>query len=305
MILNPQFRSPLVWDFFAISTYGLVSLIFWYIDLLPDIAAMRDKAKNRGVKFFYGILSMGWRGDSAHWDGLHKISYLLAALAAPLVISVHSIVGLDFAIGNLPGWHHTIFPPFFVAGAVYSGFAMVMIFAVILRSGFGLENLIRIDHLEKAAKLMLITGLLVTYGYIVEAFGAWYKGEVNEVRLVLERTFGHYAPAFWGMIIFNAVFIQAFWFKSIRRNPVWLVIISTFILAGMWLERFIIVPVSLAYPYQESMSALFGFNLWDIITMISPFGLFLTAMFLFIRILPVLPIAEVQVSVLEEEEAAS
>jgi len=303
MILNPQFRSPLVWDFFAITAYALVSIIFWFVDLLPDIAAMRDKAKNPWVKFFYAVLAMGWRGDSAHWAGLHKISYLLAALAAPLVISVHSVIGMDFAISNVSGWHHTIFPPFFVAGAVYSGFAMVMIFAVMLRSGFGLQNLIRLDHLDKAAKLMLVTGLLVTYGYIVETFGAWYKGETNEVALVMERTFGNYAPAFWGMIIFNAVVIQAFWFKRVRTNPTWLVVVSLFVLAGMWLERFIIVPVSLSYPYQESMWGLFDLNIWDIITVISPFGLFLTAMFLFIRILPVLPIAETQIVALEEEEA--
>ncbi len=301
MILNPQFRSPLIWDFFAISTYGLVSLLFWYIDLLPDIAAARDKAKSRFVKFLYGIPAMGWRGDSKHWSGLHKVSFLLAALAAPLVISVHSIVGLDFAIGNLPGWHHTIFPPFFVAGAVYSGFAMVLIFGVILRSGFGMQKLIRLEHLDNAAKVMLLTGLLVTYGYMVETFGAWYKGDIDEVRLVLERTFGHYSPAFWGMIIFNGVIIQAFWFKRVRRNPNALVIVSICVLIGMWLERFIIVPVSLSYPFMENMSGLFDLNIWDIITVISPFGLFLTLMFLFIRFVPVLPIAEYQAMELEQD----
>lgn len=304
MYLNPQFRSPLIWDFFAISTYALVSLLFWYIDLIPDLAAMRDKAKARWVKFSYGIFAMGWRGDSAHWAGLHKVSFLLAALAAPLVISVHSIVGLDFAIGNLPGWHHTIFPPFFVAGAVYSGFAMVIIFAVILRSGFGMQNLIRLDHLDKAAKLMLVVGLLVTYGYLVEMFGAWYKNDIHEVDLVLNRTLGAYAPAFWGMIIFNGLFIQAFWFKRVRTNPTWLVIISIFVLMGMWLERFIIVPVSLSYTYQESMWAFLEFNIWDILTMISPFGLFLTAMFLFIRFVPFLPISETQTAALDEIAAA-
>jgi Ni/Fe-hydrogenase subunit HybB-like protein len=300
MILNPQFRSPLVWDFFAISTYGLVSLLFWYIDMLPDLAAMRDKAKTGAVKFFYGALAMGWRGQSTHWQGLHKISYLLAALAAPLVISVHSIVGLDFAIGILPGWHHTIFPPFFVAGAVYSGFAMVLIFAVILRSGFKLQNLITLKHIDNAAKMMLVVGLLVVYGYIIEYFGAWYKGEEHEVAVVVNRALGSYAVFFWGMLIFNGLIVQALWFKRVRTNPGLLVVISLFILAGMWLERFVIVPASLSYPHMENTWAILDMNLWDWITVISPFGLFLTAMFLFIRLLPVLPIYERQQVAIEE-----
>lgn len=302
MILHSQWRSPLVWDFVAITAYGTVSLLFWYIDLIPDLAAMRDKAKSNFSKFAYGIFAMGWRGDSRHWSALHKTTYTLAAIATPLVISVHSIVGLDFAIALVPGWHHTIFPPFFVGGAIFSGLAMVLIFATMLRSGFGMQNLITEAHLDNAAKLMLVTGLIVTYGYLVETFAAWYSGHTEEVRLVIERAVGPYGIAFWGMIFCNAVVIQALWFKRVRRNPTALVIISLFVLVGMWLERFVIVPVSLSHPYIQSMWEPFNWTIWDILTLISPFGLFLTGMFLFIRFVPVLPIAEIAHEAVEHEE---
>ncbi|NJL54311.1 polysulfide reductase NrfD [bacterium] len=294
MILNPQFRSALSWDFFAISTYGLVSLLFWYIDLIPDLGAMRDKAKRPWVKMVYGTFAMGWRGDSAHWAGLHRVAFFLAALAAPLVISVHSIVGMDFAIGNLPGWHHTIFPPFFVVGAIYSGFAMVVIFAALLRSGFGLQDIIKDQYMENAAKFMLVTGMLLTYGYLVEAYGAWYKGDLDEWQLVISRSAGQYAFPFWLMILCNSVIIQLFWFKRLRRNVNVLVIVSLFVLLGMWLERFIIVPISLSYPFPDTMHSTWSFTAFDWLTVFSPFGLFLTAMFLFIRFVPVVPIAEIQ-----------
>jgi len=300
MGLNPQWRSPLVWDFIAITTYGIVSLIFWYIDLLPDLAAMRDKARKPSTKRFYGLLSMGWRGDAGHWEGLHKTSYILAAIATPLVISVHSIVGLDFAISIAPGWHHTIFPPFFVGGAIFSGLAMVIIFATLLRSGFNMQRLIPLKHLDNAAKLMLVTGLIVVYGYIIETFGAWYTGEPHEWALVVNRALGPYAPTFWGMIIFNGVVIQALWFKRVRRNPTLLILISLSVLIGMWLERWVIVPVSLSYTYLPGTWEIFNVTIWDILTLISPFGLFFTAMFVFIRILPVLPIHETQAVAVEE-----
>jgi molybdopterin-containing oxidoreductase family membrane subunit len=301
--LNPQWRSPLVWDFIAITTYGLVSLLFWFIDLLPDLAAMRDKAQRLWVKRIYGIFAMGWRGDSRHWELLHKVAFMLAALATPLVISVHSIVGLDFAIAITPGWHHTIFPPFFVGGAIFSGLAMVIIFAVLLRNGYGMERYIKLDYLENAAKLMLVTGLIVVYGYVVETFGAWYLGEIHEWLLVVNRALGPYALAYWGMIISNGVVIQALWFKRVRRNPRYLVAISLFVLVGMWLERFIIVPVSLSYHYTPGSWEIFTFGLWDILTVISPFGLFLTGMFLFIRFVPMIPIHETQQVAVEEDGA--
>jgi Ni/Fe-hydrogenase subunit HybB-like protein len=270
------------------------------LDLLPDLAAMRDKAKRPAVKFIYGFLALGWRGDARHWEGLHKAAYLLAALATPLVISVHSIVGLDFAIGTLPGWHHTIIPPFFVGGAIFSGLAMMIIFGVILRAGFKMHDLINDDHMDKAAKLMLLTGLIVTYGYLVEWFGAFYKGDPNEVALTLARAFGPYGLVYWAMIFFNSVVIQLLWFKQVRRNMNYLVLISVGVLIGMWIERFIIVPVSLSYGYTTTSWALFNPGIWDVLTVVGSFGLFFSAMFVFIRFFPVVPIHETQQALAEE-----
>jgi Ni/Fe-hydrogenase subunit HybB-like protein len=304
MWMNPQWRSPLIWDFFAINTYLLISLLFWFIDLIPDIAALRDKAKAPVLKFLYNILSMGWRGDMYHWEGLRRAAFTLAVIATPLVISVHSIVGLDFAIAITPGWHHTIFPPFFVVGAIFSGMAMVILFGVILRSGFKLQNLIPLSHMDNAAKLLLLTGMLVVYGYIVEAFGAWYADDAFEFALVANRSTGPFAPAFWGMILLNAIPIQALWFKSVRRSPTALVVISLCVLLGMWLERFVIIPVSLSYPYLESMWNVYTIGVWDFLTIVSPFGLFLTLMFIFIRILPIISIAEAKQHLAEEAEHA-
>jgi len=300
MILHTQWRSPLAWDMVAITTYGLVSLLFWYIDLVPDLATMRDKAEKRWVKLAFGLPAMGWRGDSRHWAALHKTTYILAAIATPLVISVHSIVGLDFAVALVPGWHHTIFPPFFVAGAIFSGLAMVIIFAALMRSGFGIQDLITDWHLDAAAKLMLVTGLIVVYGYFVETFAAWYASKEAEWLLVAERALGPYAPAYWAMIIFNGLVIQLLWFKRIRRNVTALILISLCVLIGMWLERFVIVPMSLSFPYLQSMWQQFNWGFWDIITVISPFGLFLTPMFLFMRFVPVVPISEMQQVAVEE-----
>jgi molybdopterin-containing oxidoreductase family membrane subunit len=298
--LNPQWTSALVWDFVAISTYGLISLLFFYIDLLPDFASLRDRAKNISVKRIYGALAMGWRGESRSWDRLHRVSYILAALATPLVVSVHSIVGLDFAIGNLPGWHHTVFPPYFVAGAVFSGFAMVVIVGVMLRSGFNLQHIITMNHIDNAAKFLLVTGLLVGYGYSVEIFGAWYGGHTGEVMLTIERALGPYALAYWAMIFFNVILVQLLWFKSIRRNIPVLLIICVGILIGMWLERFVIIAVSLSYTHLVSMWEQWRPTAVDWLTIISPFGLFFTGVFLFIRFFPVVPMFEIE-QVTDEE----
>ncbi|NDJ59790.1 MAG: polysulfide reductase NrfD [Chloroflexi bacterium] len=292
--LNPQWTSALVWDLVAISAYGIVSLLFFYVDLLPDFAAVRDKAQRPLTKGIYSFLSMGWRGDSTHWVRLRKTAYLLAALATPLVISVHSIIGLDFAITNVPGWHHTVFPPYFVAGAVFAGFAMVLIFAIALRSLFNLQNLITLKHIDWASRFMLVTGLMVGYGYAVEVFGAFYAGHTGEVLLTVERTFGPYGLAYWGMILFNVVIIQLLWFKSVRRNLPLLVLICIGVLIGMWLERFVIISISLGYGHMVSMWDQWHPTLTDWLTIFSPFGLFLTAMFLFIRFFPVMPMYEVQ-----------
>lgn len=298
--LNPQWTSALVWDFFAISAYGIISLVFWYIDLIPDLAAMRDKAERRWVKATYQALSMGWRGESTHWELLHRVSYVLAALATPLVISVHTIVALDFASAILPGWHHTIFPPYFVIGAVFSGFAMVIIFGILLRSGFGLQNIIKMEHLDFAAKFVLVTGSLVGYGYLMEVFGAWYTNKPHEVLLTIERFAGPYAPVYWGMVIFNVLLIQLLWFKRVRRSIPALLAICVLVLVGMWLERYVIISLSLVYPFMPSMWEMFSLGFWDWMTIISPFGLFLTGMFLFIRFFPVVPVFEAEEHLAEE-----
>jgi Ni/Fe-hydrogenase subunit HybB-like protein len=299
--LNPNWRSALAWDAVAVSVYGLVSLMFWYIDLLPDLAAMRDKAENRYVKMFYAILSTGWRGDSAHWERLHNSAYMFAAIATPLVISVHSIVGLDFAIALTPGWHHTIFPPYFVAGAVFSGFAAVIIIAVGLRRAFNWQEVITIDHLENAAKFVLVTGLMVTYGYSIEWFGAWYLNHEMEWILTIQRAFGQpYLLFYWSMIFFNVIAIQALWFKRVRRNIPLLVTICVGVLIGMWLERFVIVTISLSYSYLPSGQEYFQPTIWDWLTTLGPFGLFATLLLLFIRILPSIPMYEAELLASEE-----
>ncbi len=299
--LNPNWRSALAWDAVAVSVYGLVSLFFWYIDLLPDLAAMRDKAENRWVKTFYAILSTGWRGDSSHWERLHNAAYMFAAIATPLVISVHSIVGLDFAIALTPGWHHTIFPPYFVAGAVFSGFAAVIIIAAGLRRAFSWQEVITIDHMENAAKFVLITGLMVAYGYGIEWFAAWYLDHEMEWILTIQRAFGQpYAFFYWAMIFFNVGAIQALWFKRVRRNIPLLVTICVGVLIGMWLERYVIVTVSLGYAYLPAAHEYFSPTIWDWLTIFGPFGLFLTLLFLFIRILPSIPMYEAELLASEE-----
>jgi Ni/Fe-hydrogenase subunit HybB-like protein len=302
LVLNPNWRGALPWDAVAISVYGIVSLIFWYVDLLPDLAAMRDKTDNPLLKRFYALLGMGWRGESSQWESLHSASYLFAAIATPLVISVHSVVSFDFAIAITPGWHHTVFPPYFVGGAVFSGLAMVIIVGTALRRGFNLQEFITDDHLDKAARLMLVTGLIVTYGYAIEWFGAWYTGKSYEVLVMLERSFGPYAPAFFLMIFMNVVLIQLLWFKRVRRNIPLLVTISVGVLIGMWFERFIIITASLSFGYLPGMWRLWLPTSWDWITTFSTFGLFLTLLFVFIRILPILPIYETQQIAAEESE---
>ncbi len=226
MHLWPQFRSPLVWDVFAITTYGIVSLLFWYMGLVPDVATMRDKATNPWVRRIYGMMALGWRSSVRHWKHYQSVYLLMAALATPLVISVHSIVGLDFAYGIVPGWHSTIFPPYFVAGAVFSGFAMVLTLMIPLRSFYHLKGFITQRHLNNMAKVMLAMGLIVAYGYMMEVFSAFYSGDTFEIYNTLDRFGGFYAPAFWALIFANVVVPQLLWFKSIRRNTIALWVIS-------------------------------------------------------------------------------
>jgi molybdopterin-containing oxidoreductase family membrane subunit len=303
MGLWPQWRSPLVWDVFAISTYATISLLFWYVGLVPDLATLRDQARNRYLRILYGVLAMGWRNAASHWQRYQTAYYLLAALATPLVISVHSIVGMDFAASVIPGWHSTIFPPYFVAGAVFSGFAMVMTLAIPLRVAFGLQDFITMRHLNNMAKVMLATGLIVGYGYLIETFMAWYSANQYEWFVMVNRAVGPYAPAFWTMIAANVVITQLLWFRRVRRNVLLLFVISLIVNVGMWFERFVIVVTSL---HRDFIPAAWGYytpTLWDWSTYFGTIGLFFSLLFLFIRLLPMISIFEMRELVAEHEES--
>src|ERR1700719_3097909 len=241
----PQFRSPLIWDVFAVSTYGTVSLMFWFVGLIPDLATLRDRAKSRWQQVIFGMLSMGWRGSARHWHRYQVAYLLLAGLATPLVLSVHTVVSFDFATGIVPGWHTTIFPPYFVAGAIYSGFAMVLTLAIPLRKAYGLEGFITLRHLEQMAKVMLATGLIVAYGYFIEFFMAYYRGNKFDVFLAQQRLRGPYAPFYYALILCNILTPQLLWFKKVRRNIPALFVMSLIINTGMWLERVVIVVILL------------------------------------------------------------
>jgi Ni/Fe-hydrogenase subunit HybB-like protein len=302
MYLWQQFRSPLVWDVFAVSTYATVSLLFWFVGLIPDLATLRDRAKNRAAKVIYGFLAMGWRGSAVHWHRYETASLLLAGLATPLVVSVHTVVSFDFAAALVPGWHTTIFPPYFVAGAIYSGFAMVMTLSIPIRKFYGLEDFITMRHLENMAKVMLATGLIVAYGYMAETFGAFYSGNQYEKFMILNRWFGPYAFFYWMLILCNIAIPQMMWFKKVRMNVAVLFVISLIVNIGMWLERFIIVVTSLHRDFLPSSWGMYYPTKWDWATYTGTIGLFLTLLFLFIRYLPVISISEMRVLVEETEE---
>ena len=294
MWLWPQFRSALVWDVFAVSTYGLVSLLFWYVGLIPDLASLRDRATTRGRRVVYGILAMGWRGASRHWTRYQTAYLLLAGLAAPLVVSVHSIVGMDFASAQLPGWHSTIFPPYFVAGAIFSGFGMVLSLAIPMRAWLGLQDFITIRHLDNCAKLMLVTGLIVAYGYLSEAYMGWYSGNVYESYVNLNRMTGRYAPAYWIMIACNVGVPQLLWFRRVRRNVALLFLLSILVNVGMWLERFVIIITSLHRDFLPTSWGMYYPTFWDLATLAGSLGLFFCLYFLFCRFLPVISIFEMR-----------
>ncbi len=297
----PNFRSPLVWDVFAVSTYGTVSLLFWYVGLIPDLATLRDRARSRFVQIVYGILAMGWRGSAYHWKR-YEITYLiLAALATPLVLSVHTVVSFDFSVAILPGWHSTIFPPYFVAGAIYSGFAMVLVLAIPLRTFYGLQDFITMRHLQNMAKVMLATGLIVGYGYGIEAFMAWYTGNIFEKFSQVNRMFGPYAVYYWALIFCNVAAIQVLWFKAVRDNPPWLFLVSLIVLVGMWLERYVIVITSLHRDYLPSSWGNYSPTLWDWTMFLGTIGFFFALMFLFVRLLPMISIAEMQTLLAESK----
>jgi Ni/Fe-hydrogenase subunit HybB-like protein len=304
MYLWPQFRSPLVWDVFAVSTYATVSLLFWFVGLIPDLATLRDRAVNRIAKVIYGVLAMGWRGSAVHWSRFETASLLLAGLATPLVVSVHTVVSFDFAVAIVPGWHTTIFPPYFVAGAIYSGFAMVLTLAIPMRKFYGLEDFITMRHLDNMAKVMLATGLIVAYGYAMEAFGSFYSGNQFEKFMTLNRWSGPYAFFYWLLIACNIVIPQSLWFKKVRSNVLALFILSLVVNCGMWLERFIIVVTSLHREYMPSQWGMYYPTRWDWATFVGTIGLFLTLFFLFVRFLPAISIFEMRTLVPVSQEEA-
>jgi Ni/Fe-hydrogenase subunit HybB-like protein len=291
----PQFRSPLVWDVFAVSTYATISILFWFVGLIPDLATLRDRAKKRFAQIAYGILAMGWRGSARHWRRYEMASLLLAGLATPLVVSVHTVVSFDFTIAVIPGWHSTIFPPYFVAGAIYSGFAMVLTLAIPLRKFYGLEDFVTIRHLDNMAKIMLATGLIVAYGYMMETFMAFYSGNQFDIYMIMNRMTGPYAPVYWVLIACNIVIpMTLLWSAKIRRNVVALFLISLVVQTGMWIERFVIVVTSLHRDFMPSAWGMFYPTVTDWAIFLGSIGLFLTLFFLFIRFLPMISIFEMR-----------
>jgi molybdopterin-containing oxidoreductase family membrane subunit len=294
MSMWPQFRSPLLWDVFAVSTYFTVSLLFWYMGLVPDLATLRDRAKTKLRAILYGVFALGWRGSMRHWHRYERAYLLLAALSTPLVLSVHSVVSFDFAVSQVPGWHTTIFPPYFVAGAIFSGFAMVMTLAVPARQWWGLKEFITLRHLENMNKVILATGCMVGYAYGMEMFIAWYSGAMYEQFAFLNRAFGQYAWAYWIMVSCNVIVPQIFWFKWARTNIAVMFIVSLLVNVGMWFERFVIIVSSLANDYLPTSWGYFKPTWVDFGTLIGSFGLFMTLFLLFIRYLPVIAIAEVK-----------
>ncbi len=293
----PQWRSPLVWDFFAISSYLSVSLLFWYVGLIPDLATMRDRAGARGrraAQIAYGLLALGWRGEARHWARFERAYLLMAGLATPLVVSVHTIVSLDFAVGNTPGYHSTIFPPYFVAGALFSGFAMVLTLAIPLRAVFGLRDFITGKHLANAAKVLLATSWLVGYGYLAEVFTAFYSGDQYETYMTVNRWTGPYAPVYWSMLACNILAPQLLWWRRLRHSVPALFVLSLVINAGMWMERFLIVVSSLHRDYLPSSWGMFYPTAWDWITLLGSIALFVWLFLLFVRFLPLISMAEMR-----------
>ncbi len=294
MEMWPNFRSPLLWDVFAVGTYFTVSFLFWFVGLVPDLATFRDRAKTKIRRMIFGILSLGWRNGNKQWKH-YELSYLmLAGLATPLVLSVHSVVSTDFATSLVPGWHTTIFPPYFVAGAIFSGFGMVLTLAIIARKVFSLQNLITIDHFEKMNKIILVTGSMVGYAYIMEFFIAWYSGNIYEVFAFVNRGFGNYAWAYWIMFLCNVITPQLFWIRKFRRSIPIMFTLSIFVNIGMWFERFVITVTSLSRDFLPSSWDYYAPTAWDVLTFVGSFGLFFSLFLLFLRFLPLISMSEVK-----------
>ena len=294
MQMWPNFRSPLMWDIFAVGSYFTVSLMFWYVGLVPDMATLRDRAKNKFIKVFYAVLSLGWRGGNRQWRHYEKAYLILAGLATPLVLSVHTVVSFDFATSVIPGWHTTIFPPYFVAGAIFSGFAMVMTLLIIVRKVYKMENIITIYHLENMCKIMLVTGMMVGYAYSCEFFVAWYSGNAYELAAFKNRAFGHYAWAYWIMVSCNVLVPQLFWRKKWRTSIPLMFVASILINVGMWFERFVIIITSISQDFLPGSWGFFTPTIWDVLIFVGSIGLFLTLFLIFIRTLPMVAMAEVK-----------
>jgi Ni/Fe-hydrogenase subunit HybB-like protein len=300
----PQFRSPLVWDVFAVSTYFTISLVFWFIGLIPDLATLRDRALSRWTRAIYGFLAMGWRGSARHWKRYESAYLLLAGLATPLVLSVHTVVSFDFAVAIVPGWHTTIFPPYFVAGAIYSGFAMVLILAIPIRYFYSLEDFVTQRHLENSGMIMLATGLIVAYGYIMETFMSWYGANTYDKFVTWNRMHGPYWWVYLTLIVTNVLIPQVLWIKRVRTSTFWLFVISLDVLIGMWTERFVIVVVSLHRDFLTSSWGMYYPTRWDWFTFLGTIGLFFACMFLFLRIVPMISIFEMRTLLPEAEVKA-
>ena len=294
MGLWPQFRSPLIWDVFAVSTYATVSVVFWIVGLIPDLATMRDRATSSLKRYVFGVLALGWRGSARHWHRYEVASLILAGLSTPLVLSVHSVVSFDFAVSVIPGWHATIFPPYFVAGAIYSGFGMVLSLAIPIRAAYRLEHLITMKHIDNMAKVMLATGLIVAYGYAMEAFFGWYSANQYERFMLYNRMTGPYAWTYWLLIFINAVLIHVLWFKKVRHNLVVMFVLSVIVNLAMWLERFVIIVTSLHRDFVVSSWDMYYPTRWDFMTYFGTIGLFLSAFFLFMRFVPMISMFEVR-----------
>jgi Ni/Fe-hydrogenase subunit HybB-like protein len=292
-----NFTSPLLWDVFAVSTYFTVSLIFWYVGLIPDFASLRDRTTSKIKKTIYTLFSLGWRHSTRHWQHYEKIYIILAGFATPLVLSVHTIVSFDFAVSVIPGWHTTIFPPYFVAGAVFSGFAMVQNVLIFVRQAFNLKHIITLNHLEKMNQVMIVVGMIVGYAYSMEFFMAWYSGNDFEMFTFINRALGPYAWAYWIMITCNVLSPQFFWFKKIRRSILFMFIIGVFVNIGMWFERFVIIVTSLARDFLPSSWGMYTPTIYDFGILIFSFGLFFTLLLLFVKSLPVVSLSEVKASV--------
>ena len=287
-----NFMSPLVWDVFAVSTYFTVSLVFWYTGLIPDLATLRDRTTSKVKKTIYTILSLGWRHSNRHWQHYERAYLILAGFATPLVLSVHTIVSFDFAVSVLPGWHSTIFPPYFVAGAVFSGFAMVQNVLIFVRQSFKLKHMITLNHLEKMNQIMIVTGSMVAYAYVMEFFLAWYSGNQFERFVFINRALGPYAWAYWTMVCCNMLAPQLFWIKKIRRSIPVMFVIGVLVNVGMWFERFVIVITSLHRDFLPSSWGMYSPTIYDIGILIGSFGLFFTLILIFVRVLPVVSISE-------------